>query len=71
MSTTFCFQDPDNYDFSEILVLKTLNHPCIVKYLDSFNDGTLIIIMELCDQGNLEELILVKVHSWVMLDLYI
>ena len=60
------FQDLESFDFQEIEILKTMNHYAIVRYLDSFTDGALFIIMELCDYGNLEELILKKVvHSSV------
>lgn len=34
--------------------MKKLHHPNIVKYIDSFiEDGMLIIIMEYCEEGDL------------------
>lgn len=37
---------------NEVSILKSLNHPHIVKYFDSFIDGgCLNIIMEYCKEG--------------------
>ncbi len=47
--------DPDNLKQSaEILVLKQLDSPFIVKYHDSFVEKTwLCIVMEYCPKGDL------------------
>jgi mitosis inhibitor protein kinase SWE1 len=40
-------------------VLKSISHPHIVKYIDSFNTGSkFYIIMEYCDKGDLSEYLL-------------
>lgn len=37
---------------NEVAILKSLHHPYIVKYYDSFiDDGSLNIIMEYCTEG--------------------
>jgi len=42
-------------DFSKVELLKQLNHPHIVGYEESFiEDGELIIIMEYCEEGDLD-----------------
>ena len=47
--------------FREIEILRAMKHFAIVRYLDSYKNGIFSIVMEFCDQGNLEELILKKV----------
>ncbi|KAI3377969.1 hypothetical protein SNEBB_010716 [Seison nebaliae] len=44
---------------AEVKVLANINHSCIVKYYDSFQDlAILCIIMEYCDGGDLQQKIL-------------
>ncbi|VDP79702.1 unnamed protein product [Echinostoma caproni] len=41
-------------NISKVAVLAKMNHPNIVRYCDSFEDcGSLYIVMEYCDQGDL------------------
>lgn len=58
-------QYSDNYKaiidttHNEINILKSINHENIVKYIDSFeNSKNIYLIMELCNDGNLESFIL-------------
>lgn len=50
-----------NLALNEVEVLASLNHPNIIKYMDSFErEGSLIIIMEYANAGNLGQLIASK-----------
>ena len=51
--------DPDARSYAEVEMLKKLDHPAIVKYLTSYaNDSNdLCIIMEYCQNGDLNDLI--------------
>ncbi|KAK9809793.1 hypothetical protein WJX73_006988 [Symbiochloris irregularis] len=45
---------------NEVHVLATLDHPNIVKYYESFldqHDGRLLIVMELCEEGDLDNML--------------
>lgn len=43
---------------NEVAILKSLNHPNIIQYFDSFSkNGTLYIVMEYASKGTLFELI--------------
>ena len=42
----------------EVVLLSSLQHPCIVKYIDSFiQDGNLDIVMQYCENGDLAAVI--------------
>mmetsp|Transcript_19262 Transcript_19262/g.18398 ORF Transcript_19262/g.18398 Transcript_19262/m.18398 type:complete len:122 (+) Transcript_19262:465-830(+) len=48
----------------EISMLGSLSSPYIVSYIDSFVQGTKVnIIMEYCELGDLQSLIVGKIHS--------
>ena len=51
--------DPDERSYTEVEMLKKLNHPNIVKYLTSYTNESndLCIIMEYCKIGDLKDLI--------------
>ncbi|XP_064212141.1 serine/threonine-protein kinase Nek8 isoform X1 [Tribolium castaneum] len=60
--------DMDNSEkksaLNEVEILSNLNHPNIIKYLGSFQkEGSLVIIMEYADGGNLAQLINAKKHK--------
>ena len=41
---------------TQVQVMAALDHPNVVRYFDSFlDDGKLNIIMEYCDQGDLQQ----------------
>jgi serine/threonine protein kinase len=45
---------------AEVFLLRKLNHPNIVTYIDAFNtksNGSLAIVMEFCDGGDLSGII--------------
>ncbi|XP_023311409.1 serine/threonine-protein kinase Nek7 [Anoplophora glabripennis] len=50
--------------FNEVDILSTLNHPNIIRYIESFKDeDSLQIVMEYADGGNLAQLINLKKHK--------
>ena len=60
----FHLQNPTLKSVDEIKILKDLSHKYIVKYLKSFKDhqGSLWIVMEFCDRGNLSQFIKVRMN---------
>lgn len=52
------FKDHKDYFLNEVMVLSKLNHPNIIKLIDSFEENNkFYILTELCVNGNLAELI--------------